>query len=224
MAGFCIVAMTRRTRALALARSRLLKNVGAGRAKGDALEAFACALFESVPGVKVTARDAIDASGAEEIDLVLWNERLRSGLRFLPHVIVVECKHRRDPVSSRDICYFTAQLHHRGCRYGILLAAHGITGERSALRAAHHQLALALAGGVRILVCTLEELLAIRTGTALRTLLKQRLCELVASGTLRRQPRTVRKKRKGATRARPSAISHAAMKSSKRLNPSGGRI
>jgi hypothetical protein len=43
-----------------------------------------------VPGVSVTARNALNAFQAEEIDVAFWNEGDPAGLRMFDRIVLVE--------------------------------------------------------------------------------------------------------------------------------------
>ena len=152
--------------------------------RGRALEDFICDIFEQVPGIEVVERNALNAFETEELDVALWNNGHTDGLRFLPHLILVECKNWDAAVGSAEVSYFAARLRKRGCDYGLLIAANGVTGHASDLTAAHFELATALADGIRIVVLTRAELTALVSTAELCTLIKRKICQLVASGTM----------------------------------------
>jgi predicted Mrr-cat superfamily restriction endonuclease len=114
----------------------------------------------------------------------MWNGQSRTGLHFLPNLLLVECKNWNAPVGSQEISYFATRLRQRNCDHGLLVAANGITGVDAELTAAHFQLATALASGVRILVFRLDELQDLQTTQELCVALKRKLCQLVVTGTL----------------------------------------
>jgi hypothetical protein len=80
--------------------------------------------------------------------------------------------------------YFASRLKRRGCDHGILIAASGITGQADDLTAAHFELAAALADGVRLIVMTKDELFRMQTTGEFCQVVKRKLCQLVASGTM----------------------------------------
>src|SRR6266581_8269737 len=65
---------------------------GTAAAQGRALEDLIVYLFELIPGITVTARNELNAFGAEEIAVAFWNEGDPSGLRQFDHIVLVECK------------------------------------------------------------------------------------------------------------------------------------
>ena len=152
--------------------------------KGRAFEEYLCTLFATIPGIEIVERNALNAFLTEELDIALWNSGHASGLRFLPNLLLVECKNWSSPVGSSEVSYFAARLRQRGCDYGFLIAANGVTGTPEAMTAAHFQLATALADGIRIVVLTRGELEALSSPSELCTLVKRKLCQLVVSGTV----------------------------------------
>jgi hypothetical protein len=153
------------------------------KARGHALENLICYLFPTIPGVEIYARNTLNTFETEEIDVAFWNEQLRTGLHFLPYVILTECKNWSQRVGSQEIAYFASRLKNRGCEYGILIATNGIAGSPEMLTAAGFEIAAALIQGQRILVLTRAEIEALTTSQQLVALLKRKICELVVSGT-----------------------------------------
>jgi len=51
--------------------------------QGRAYEGLIRYVFETVPGLSVTAQDQLDVFHAQEIDVMLWNEKHAKGLYFL---------------------------------------------------------------------------------------------------------------------------------------------
>jgi restriction endonuclease len=151
--------------------------------KGDALEELIAYLFECIPGLTVTARKGMDASGAQEIDVAFWNDSHPEGLRLFDHVLLVECKNWAEPVGHAELSVFTDKLRSRGRPLGILIAASGITGNPIQLSHAHRQISRALEQGREILVLTRIEIEALRTSVELVVLLKRKRAMLAVSGT-----------------------------------------
>jgi len=48
-------------------------------AKGKAFEDLACYLFESIPGISISHRNALNIFESEEIDVAFWMSRIRRG-------------------------------------------------------------------------------------------------------------------------------------------------
>lgn len=152
--------------------------------KGRAYEDLICEVFSHVPGIEIAERNALNAFQTEEVDVALWNNRSLKGLHFLPHIIPVECKNWSNPVGTEEVSYFADKLRHRGCDHGFLITANGITGNPQSLTAAHFRIATALAEGIRVIVITTPEIEALTSAKALVTLVKKKLCQLTASGTI----------------------------------------
>ncbi len=170
-----------RRRVSALFRDGL--NGGTTTEQGRILEDLICYVFSRVSGISIFKRNILNVFDTEEIDVAFWNDRLITGLPFLPNVLLVECKNWHNPVGSQEVSYFANRLRNRGCDFGILVATNGITGTASDLTAARFQMATALREGQRIMVITREELEELSHSRQLSTLLKRKICELVVSGT-----------------------------------------
>jgi hypothetical protein len=151
--------------------------------KGRALEDFICFLFPLVPGVEIAQRNVLNAFATEEVDVALWNDRHPDGFYFLPHILLVEAKNWSHPCGSQEVSYFVNRLRQRGCDYGILFAANGVTGAPADLTGAHFEIATALAAGIRVLVVTPADVEQATSTNQIVNLMKQRLCQLVVSGT-----------------------------------------
>jgi hypothetical protein len=151
--------------------------------KGRALEDFFCDLFPLVPGIEIAERNALNAFQTEEVDVALWNAQHARGFYFLPNVLLVECKNWSHPCGSLEVAYFVNRLRNRGCDYGILFAANGITGIAEDLTRAHFEIAAALAAGIRVIVLTPGDVRYLADTGHLVDLIKRKLCQLVVSGT-----------------------------------------
>jgi hypothetical protein len=151
--------------------------------KGKALEDLVCYLFGKVPGVEIARRNTLNEFLTEETDIALWNNKARAGFHFLPYQILVECKNWSNPVGSSEVSYFVSRLQNRGLDHGILIAVKGITGTNPELTAAHYEIAMALPRGIRIIVITKDEIMLIEDTKAVVRLVKEKLCDLVVSGT-----------------------------------------
>ena len=152
--------------------------------KGRALEDLTEYLFGSVPGLKLSSRDKKNTYETEEIDVAFWNEQHPKGFKALGFLLLVECKNWSEPVGSAEVSWFITKLRHRALDFGILLAANGITGDAADSRQAHDVVSKALVGGIRVVVITRAEIEAMKTSDDLVTMVKLKLCELTASGTV----------------------------------------
>jgi hypothetical protein len=153
-------------------------------AKGKAFEDLACYLFESIPGISVSHRNALNVFESEEIDVAFWNEQDPRGLKWLKAFLLVECKNWSAAVGSAEVITFIAKLRNRGLDFGILIAANGITGSSEEGNRAHHQVSLALSEKIQIIVITRIEIEGLKDGAELVGLIKKKVSQLLATGTL----------------------------------------
>ena len=148
---------------------------------GKALEDLVCYLFDLVPGVAITERNAVNTFASEEIDVALWNDSHADGLPFLPNLILIECKNWSKAVGSSEVNWFDTKLRNRGLDFGILLAANGITGDPQDLTAAHKIVADALKEKRKLVVITTAEVQGLASTADLAILIKTKLCKLMVS-------------------------------------------
>lgn len=151
--------------------------------QGRVLENLVCYLFESTPGITVTERNVLNAFHTEEVDVAFWNDPHRRGLRFLPHVLLVECKNWSRPVGSQEVAYFVRRLRNRGLDFGLLVSTRGVSGSPADLTDAHYEIATALKDGVRVVVIDRSEIEQLFHSDALVRLIKRKLCMLAVRGT-----------------------------------------
>lgn len=149
-------------------------------AKGDALEAAIRYAFEQIPGVTCEMQRVKNATGSEEIDLFFANAGHGDGLRRFESELLVEAKNWAKRVGAIELAWFATKLRRRGQRTGVLVAASGITGEESEVRAAASQVNQALQEGQEVLVLTREELEALPNGERLARLLHEKRDHLIA--------------------------------------------
>lgn len=97
--------------------------------------------------------------------------------------MLIECKNWSKPVSSMEVAWFIMKVWGRGQRFGILVAANGITGNARDLNRARQLIARALSQGTSILVITRSEILALANSDDLVRLLKTKLTQLVVHQT-----------------------------------------
>lgn len=154
------------------------------KAKGDAFEDLICYLFKKIPGISVTRRNQRNVYESEEIDIAFWNEKNSSGVPFLPWVILVECKNWSSPVGAEQVSWFDSKMRNRGAEFGILVAVYGVTGDPLKLTAAHNTIATSLREGRRLIIITSDEIKLLRDSSTLILLIKEKICELIVSGTV----------------------------------------
>lgn len=161
----------------------IVDNPPTAAAKGKAFEDLACYLLDGIPGVTITARNAMNTFATEEIDIACRNENDPAGLGALVDFFLVECKGWRDPVNSEQVAWFLTKIRHRGVRFGILIAANGITGEPEHLSRASFLVSVEMATfGIKMVIVTREEIEGLASGEEFAELIIQKVCTLHASG------------------------------------------
>jgi hypothetical protein len=145
-------------------RSEIRECIGRVRAaaradeRGRALEDLVCLVFSSIPGILPPVRNIVDFADGGEIDIFFANKGVDTGLWFLPISLLAECKNWREAVGAEELRIFVDRLRERACRAGILIAAHGITGDNGSLDGARRHIARALEQDIHVLVLTLDEI------------------------------------------------------------------
>jgi hypothetical protein len=140
--------------------------------KGAALENLMEYLFGLVPGLSIDAKDR--RTDAEELDLVLFNERSHPVLVPWEPVILVECKNWSGPLPARDVVVFVNELRRRHLQNGILVAKNGISGNQ--YRDAGRMIFEALHEGFRVVVLTGNQLEQVDGRDSFIQLLKNKYC------------------------------------------------
>lgn len=164
------------------ARLEAIANASDTDAQGHAHEDLTVYLFGSVPGCRVE-RNLMNDFRTEEVDVAVGNDRLPDGLPVLPHVVLVECKDWSRPVDSRTLGYFINTLANRSVEVGILIATSGIAGQTEGKYAAALGIGAA-ARGMKILVITNADLLALTSTQDFIEMVSRRYLRAVASGTI----------------------------------------
>lgn len=154
--------------------------------RGNALADYAAEMLSTLNGVKLDRKKVISSDRSQEIDVVMWNERLagESGLFFLSHTIFVEAKNWDYPVGAAEVAWFKEKVringdYSGGGATGILLALNGVTGEQYDRDFAVAIIQNARVEKVRILVVRPSHLAV--EPTDLREFFRQRVTDL-ASG------------------------------------------
>lgn len=143
--------------------------------KGDALESVVTDTFCKLDGVGLIRRNIVDNAGSFEIDILLYNHRLATGLPFLPNYLMIECKNWQSPVNSATLTVFTGKLRKSRLEFGILVAANGITGNAEDRTAAHaHLRSVFDRDGLTVVVLTRDEFEALRTTDDLGILIREK--------------------------------------------------
>jgi hypothetical protein len=152
-------------------------------AKGKAFEDLACYLLSGIPGITITARNEMNTFATEEIDVACKNENDPAGLGALVDFFLVECKGWTDAVNSEQVSWFLTKIRHRGVRFGILIAANGVTGLPEHLSRANFLVGVEMATfGIKMVIVTREEIEKLTSGEDFARLIIQKVCTLHAYG------------------------------------------
>lgn len=54
--------------------------------KGRKFEDLACYLFETIPGITIAKRNAMNQYDTEEVDVSIWNDKHQDGLSFINNI------------------------------------------------------------------------------------------------------------------------------------------
>lgn len=150
--------------------------------KGKLFEDLACYLFETVPGITIAKRNAMNQYNTEEIDISIWNDKCEDGLSFINNIFLVECKNWSNSVGSADVNWFATKVEDRGLDFGILLAANGVTKGANEIKSAQSILSGYLRKHIRIIVIDMDEILSFNTTEDFIYLIKSKICELIVNG------------------------------------------
>jgi hypothetical protein len=150
--------------------------------QGRAHEDLAVHLFESVPGCRVE-RNIMNEFQTEEVDVAVGNDGLPTGLPGLANVILVECKDWSHPVNSQAVGYFINKLANRSVELGILIATNGIAGQEDRRNAVALGIG-AIARGIKLLVITNGDIMALSSSADFVELVNRRYLRAVAAGTI----------------------------------------
>jgi restriction endonuclease len=132
-------------------------------------------LFSKCPGVRHFQNNALNAAGSSEVDVCFWNNRNPGSIDFLPEILVVECKNTAERVGSAAVRVFLSKLQEMRLGHGVLVAAHGVTGDQESLSAAHDVIRGAFQRDrIRIIVLTRVELETLRDTEGLIRLLQDK--------------------------------------------------
>ncbi len=150
--------------------------------KGRKFEDLACYLFETIPGITIAKRNAMNQYDTEEVDVSIWNDKHQDGLPFINNIFLVECKNWSSSVGSVDVNWFATKVEDRGLDFGVLLATNGITKETDEIKRAQSILSGYLRKHIRIIVIDKEEILSLVNTYDMINLIKNKICELVVNG------------------------------------------
>lgn len=154
-------------------------------ARGLVLNEYLQDVFARIDGVKVDSVECWSDDESQEVDILLWNEKVSGseGLSFLPSIVFVEAKNWERSVGSPEVAWFKEKVrtggdYSEGGAVGILVAPNGVTGTTKDRTFATSIILKARSDNVRLLVVTPEELAVEAAG--LRELVRSRLCGLAA--------------------------------------------
>lgn len=154
-------------------------------AKGRIFEDLIVYLFERFQGVRVAERNVLDNTGAQELDVVFWNNRVRSPFDFLDPILISECKNEAAPLSSAKCREFVAKLRSRGANTGLLISSSGIAGQLNGYRYANSVIMDALtADRIKVIVIDRAEILALNNTDDLINLITGKYLNLTLRRTL----------------------------------------
>lgn len=152
-------------------------------AKGRIFEDLVLYLFERFNGIRLADRNVLDATGSQEIDLALWNNRVLTQFDFLDSIVICECKNETPPLSSQKVREFANKLRTHGVNSGVLVTSSGITGQINGYRYANSAIIDALTvDKIKVLVIDRDEILSLATTNDLYSILSDKYLNL----TLRR--------------------------------------
>jgi len=144
--------------------------------KGLALEEVVNLTLGLFSGITLIHNNAIDIAGSCEIDLILSNNQHPNGLPFLPFYLVVECKNWQAPIDTATVRAFTSKLRTMRMKFGLLVAANGVTGDADNHTACHAHIRDEFnRDELILLVVTRAELEALTTTEEFGALLKLKL-------------------------------------------------
>jgi hypothetical protein len=150
--------------------------------KGDAWEELCVHVLSAVPGFTVHLRKARHVLGQLEIDIVFWNDQVAHGFKSLPDTIFVEARNWTTRVGAAEVRDFVGKMRQQGVRFGVLIAANGVTGDAADRTAAHGAIGAALQEERRVIVINRAEIEQLGNSADLVTLIKRKICELVGQG------------------------------------------
>ncbi len=153
--------------------------------KGAKLEELVRYIFNKVPKVSFYASNVLDGVRAHELDVIFTNDVRNSPLYFLDFTIITECKNTADRTSSAQVGWFVRKLQDRGVSTGILISLSGITGVADGLSNAHSEILDALVrDGIRVLVITRDDILALNKTDDLVALIQRKILKLTIERTI----------------------------------------
>lgn len=166
---------------VAIVQQHIIDHLAAGDSgttaeKGRVLEEVVQQTMCLFDGVGLIDCNVEDLAGSLEIDLILYNHQVAgTGLPFLPPLLIIECKNWEAAVNTATLRAFTSKIHKMRLKFGLLVAANGITGDDADVTAAHAHLRDEFNRDEEIiLVVTRDELCGVASTEELGALLRKK--------------------------------------------------
>lgn len=160
-------------------------DAGNTHVKGRVFEDLALYLFEKFSGVRLADRNVLDASGSQEIDLALWNNRVIGPFDILDPIVICECKNEANPLSSAKVREFVHKLRTRGAKSGVLISSSGISGQLNGYRYANSVIIDALSiDGIKVIVIDREDIFSYSTTDDMLNDITEKYLQLTIRRTL----------------------------------------
>lgn len=145
-------------------------------ARGAALEMLIRDAFSSIDGVQHWRSRFLNSAASAEFDVCFQQDNRISPIHDLGQPLVVECKNTAGKVTAPTVRTFASKLDEVRLKWGVLVAAQGITGSGKRRSAAHDVIdATWLRLGVGIIVVTRTNLEALTCPKELSDLLIDRM-------------------------------------------------
>lgn len=158
---------------------------GNSHVKGRVFEDLTLYLFDKFSGVRLAARNVLDASGSQEIDIALWNNRVIGPFDILDPIVICECKNEAQPLSSAKVREFIHKLRTRGAKSGILVTSSGVAGQLRGYRHANSVIMDALTiDGIKVIVLDRIDILSFLNTDDLLNNITEKYLQLTIRRTL----------------------------------------
>jgi hypothetical protein len=154
--------------------------------RGARLESLLVWLLPHVDGVSAQRKNSFSDDGAQEVDVVFFNEGRDPVFRALGEAILGECKNWAKPVDSGEVAWMDWKMRLGGVKDGVLLAANGITARNDRLQDASAIIKAANSDNPqrRIYVVTLNEVAALTSTDGIREMFRGKLMSLATRDPL----------------------------------------
>lgn len=160
-------------------------DAGNTHVKGRVFEDLTLYLFDKFRGIRLADRNVLDASGSQEIDLALWNNRVIGPFDILDPIVICECKNEANPLSSAKVREFVHKLRTRGAKSGILVSSSGIAGQLNGYNHANSVIMDALSiDGIKVIVIDRADILSYTSTDDLLNDITEKYLQLTIRRTL----------------------------------------